>query len=339
MTSTPKLLIRADASGSIGFGHVMRCLAIAQEWIRRFGHHSITLASRDLPPVLRSRARSEGLSLLEVPHRGAADEANAIRREGHQRFVIVDGYTFDHAYRQEACRGAIRSLQIDDLGFVGGSGCDLVLNQNLHANSALYPDLQNDCLLLGPRYCLLRSAFRRQHVQTEHPDRVLVCLGATDVLGLTVPVVETLQLVAPNVSIDVVTTSANPRLRELRAALATDSVRLHVDVDHMELLFARAALAVVAAGSIVWEAAACGVPICCVATAENQKPLARSLVNLGAACELDPDNPDQWPNLLHELVSSGPLWERLRATTRQLVNPHGAALVVDRLLAVDISMP
>ena len=57
-----ELFLRADASESIGTGHVMRCLALAQAWMHAGG--TATFAMSQCPPRLCERLRKEGANVV-----------------------------------------------------------------------------------------------------------------------------------------------------------------------------------------------------------------------------------------------------------------------------------
>ena len=74
------LFIRADASTAVGFGHIMRCLALAQAWQERGGH--VTFLSHCLNEALRQRIMKEGFEFVfvERSHPDPADLKQAIER-------------------------------------------------------------------------------------------------------------------------------------------------------------------------------------------------------------------------------------------------------------------
>ena len=55
MSYRPPLILRADAGGSLGSGHVMRCLALGEAWVD--GGGSAVIVSADIPEALAARVR------------------------------------------------------------------------------------------------------------------------------------------------------------------------------------------------------------------------------------------------------------------------------------------
>lgn len=75
-----RLIIRADAALSIGAGHVMRCIALAQAWMRKGGE--VVLATRTTIPWVKDRLENLGFPVVhcageylpeEIPARLVAD--------------------------------------------------------------------------------------------------------------------------------------------------------------------------------------------------------------------------------------------------------------------------
>ena len=101
MTSS-RLAIRVDADSSIGAGHLMRCLALAQEWKRTLG--DVTFLAASDTPELHSRLRLEGMSVQVLScDRGGADDASQTVSRGRELgvdWMVVDGYHFDANYQR-----------------------------------------------------------------------------------------------------------------------------------------------------------------------------------------------------------------------------------------------
>jgi UDP-2,4-diacetamido-2,4,6-trideoxy-beta-L-altropyranose hydrolase len=279
-TSDEVLVIRADASATIGVGHVMRCLALAEAWLESGGR--VTFAMKAVPEALAARIERAGARVTRVE---TADDAAQIARGLGARFAVVDGYHLGAAHQEALAGVGARLLVIDDAGETATKAAALVLNQNAHASKSLYGALGSGAeLLAGPSYALLRREFRDSagaRVTAEHARRVLVTFGGADTAQLSPLALEAL---APLDGLDVllVAGAANPRASELRAPEgARARVRVAVDASDMAEKMRWADLALIAAGTTTWELAASGVPIIALFTAENQRGVAAAIKDLG----------------------------------------------------------
>ena len=134
------ITIRTDANTSIGVGHFMRMLALAQAWQERGG--KVVFASVDMSPQFLRRIDSEGFLFCELPidsEIGSQEDAEktmqAARSFGSSSLVI-DGYSFDENYQQSVISidRDIRVMAVDDFGMCESWYVDFVLNQNIYAS-------------------------------------------------------------------------------------------------------------------------------------------------------------------------------------------------------------
>jgi len=341
-----KLLVRADASSSIGVGHVMRCLALAQAWQEAGG--SALFAMAEGAEALGERLAAEGMAVrpLQV-EAGSVEDARqtlALAEREQADWLALDGYRFDAEYQRRLTQGHSRLLMLDDFGQASHYCADLVLNQNAHADAAFYPSREATTeLLLGLDYALLRREFRHHPPQAKDPSQparhLLLTLGGGDPDNLTGRVIEELSGIdLPGLETIAVVGASNPhrpRLEALRRA-SDRQLQLRSNVADMNELYAWADLAVTGGGSTLWELAHLGVPAVTLILAENQEPSSHRLDRMGAVrCLGEPRqlDPGAIAVAVARLCADPQQRRRLAERGRQLVDGQGAPRVVRRMLA------
>jgi UDP-2,4-diacetamido-2,4,6-trideoxy-beta-L-altropyranose hydrolase len=286
MTGVGHLVLRADASSTIGTGHAMRLLALSQAW--RDGGGTAELLAAELPDGVRRRYEAEGVAVRAVPADDPGSLVGAV--DGTPGAVaVVDGPAFDATWLDALAPIRDRLLVVDDMAALPHYPAALVLNQNAHAARSAYPPDGEGRYLLGLRYVLLRREFAEVAPRPPAPDMartVLVTFGGADPTGMTARTLDALAAIAGRgVELEVVAIagSANRAADAIRAAVAAGplAARLDTNVDDMTSRMTWADLAVVSAGSTVWELARVGCPALVVETAPAEPHLARGIRSLG----------------------------------------------------------
>ena len=295
MSPAPHLVLRADATSTIGTGHAMRLLALAQAWTD--GGGEATLLTRGVPDWVAGRYEREGLGVERL----AGDDGDAatlvalVDGKG-QAVAAVDGPRVDGTYLDALAPIAARTLVLDDMAALDRYPVAMVLNQNAHAERDRYPADVGTRYLLGLDYTLLRREFRtampRENV-AERGRRVLVTFGGADPAGMTLRAMEALTAVGvlrPDLDVTVLVGPANPLLDVIAGAVdaAPFAARLERSVDDMTSRIAWADLAVTSAGSTVWELARLGCPALVVETAPAEPYLAAGLASVSLFDGLGP---------------------------------------------------
>lgn len=274
-----KAAFRADASVDIGAGHVMRCLALADE-LRRRGAETRFLC-REQPGDLCGLVAARGHAVHRLPVADArADAELSAGAAAGADWLVVDHYGLDAAW-EAALRGQVRRiLAIDDLGD-RAHDCDLLLDQNLERPGAYAGLLPTPCrTLLGPRYALLRPEFARLRealpARRAEVGRILILFGGSDPLDLTGLALAALdRLERSDLAVDVVVGAGYPHQAALRARCAArPNTRLQIQAGEVAELMAAADLAIGATGATTWERACLGLPALAVTFADNQRPIA-----------------------------------------------------------------
>lgn len=339
------LLIRADADVAMGTGHVMRCLALAEEWCVQGGE--VVFASADLVPTMADRLVSAGMRLQPImasaATAGDAAETRALARRCGARWIVLDGYHFPATFAGWLGADGQRVLMLDDNGGAECYQADLLVNQNLHANATMYRQQADGIsLLLGNRYVLLRQEFCRHPQRLAKPvgsHRVLVTLGGSDPANVTGWILAVLtQRLAWDVEITVLVGGMNPHLASLRemAEGALRPAQLQVSPANVADWMAWADVAISAAGSTAWELAYMGVPSLLVVTADNQRHVAERLhaaevaVSLGEAASL---TAGAMIGALLDLLGNEACREQMATRGMHLIDGLGARRVVAAMAA------
>jgi len=264
------LLILTDGDRRRGLGHVTRCSAYAEGWLKRGGVVRWRLDGDD---AARSVAETAGCVVMEPWLDRLGDLASA-------DLVIVDSYRLTAPVAQAIANRFKTVVFLDDLQ-ASTYPASVVVHPALDPAPAI-PDAAE--WLVGPRWQPLRSAFLTlapRACARDEIECVLVTLGGGDTPALGEKVAGWLKQILPKARIDLVAghaeVQAEPGLVVHRGLSAEAMAELMLGAD----------LAVSAAGSTTFELARCGAPRLLIRTPDNQAvnlrywPEACGFVSLG----------------------------------------------------------
>lgn len=311
------LLIRADASKDMGHGHVMRCIALAQEWVAHGGKAYI--ASKSLRAPLVRRLNRLGVEIFELPEHDDANKTLALAYYLDARWIVVDGYQFSEDYLLDIVSGnspATPSVMcIDDTGIDGWAWVDIILNQNPHASQTMYSTYSK--LLLGTEYVLLREEFKYyrgwNHPISPRINNVLIALGG-----------EASESGIEKITDIVLQSIPNPMILALSG-----------DLDCVSSAMAWADMAISAAGSTMLELAFMGVPTIGVFGGKQEELLLCNMSDRGCAINLGAyGNMDELElrNAVFNLARNQQLRQELSASGHALIDGYGAERIVKEML-------
>ncbi|MGC5021068.1 PseG/SpsG family protein [Micromonospora sp. DT47] len=342
--STARIGLRCDAGPQRGVGHLVRCLALGEEFlargarvevfgsIERVGWASAQLAARGIP-LHPGPDTPEGL--VEAARRHELD------------VMVLDSYELD-----PAGAGALRAAGVVTLVIVDGDSrgqdADLYLDQNFGADTVAPANR----LLAGTRYALLRDSVVTTRPAAPRPPaeigrpRVLAFFGGTDAVGAA-PVL-TRVLLSTGQPMDLTVVVGRP---EIEAELETvspgrgQSLHLVPPTDGLPALIGAADLVVSAAGTSTWELCCLGAPSALVCVVDNQRESYHRVVEhglvagLGELPELAGTGVDgrtaraTAARTLQSLLTSPQRRSALSARAWETVDGQGRARVADAVLA------
>lgn len=288
-----EFVFRADASGVIGIGHIVRCLTLADS-LRERGDRCVFVCCDGGGLEFVEAAGFEAVTAASAvnPAQDAVCTAMAAESLGVSvaDWLVVDHYGLDSRY-ESACRSFARRVAvIDDIGD-RAHDCDLLVDQNLRTGGGgpydgLVPE--SCATLLGPRFALVRPEFAATAAARGSRDgivrRILLFFGGGDPTGQSVKALRALlSLDARGVEVDVVMSGASPFGQEVKSlSERLPGAQVHWHVRDMAALMSCADLMLGTGGSTSWERCVLGLPSITVTVADNQVPPTLALAECGA---------------------------------------------------------
>ncbi|SEM08550.1 PseG/SpsG family protein [Nonomuraea pusilla] len=356
--------VRCDVTARGGAGHLVRCVALAEELTGR-GVEVLFLGDLSGSAWACAQLTARGLPLLAAPH----DPAGLARLAVELRLgaMVLDSYELPPGTGAALRAAGVPVLAIVD-GDPLGQSADLYLDQNLDAELTPWP--HGGERLAGLRYVLLRDAVLRlggrarpdaavsrparaavpRPAATAGPAgglrcrgvagsgelaggsrscagvaRVLCFFGGTDSAGVAPRWAEALR----RTGVPFQATVVSPEPFD-----APDDVAVVPPTDRLPELMTEADLVVTAAGSAVWELLHLGVPAALTWVAPNQLIGYRALVGRGAAAGLGREPGEAAVGALTRLLADPAARDDLARRGSGLVDGRGRERVADALLAL-----
>ncbi|MEW5801189.1 MAG: hypothetical protein AB1847_03695 [bacterium] len=292
------ILFRCDGSREIGFGSVVRCLALADE-LSQVHHVPSAFAMRE-SPLAFDMVRQKGYPVLATPQQADDEAFDYIRwLDGSISQVGAGALILD--VRDDLQRDAVDTWRRQGVLVVA---LDDPSERRLAADLAFYPpvpQVQNldwsgfsGQLYTGWEWVVLRRelshrpqprSFHESSPVREHPRRpvVLVTMGGSDPEGLTLKAVAALDLLYEDFETVLVLGPAFPHNEELKSLLAAArrSYTVKSCVTDMPALMAHSSLAVTSFGVTAYELAALGIPAIYVCLTQDHFASSTCLVDAG----------------------------------------------------------
>lgn len=340
----PRFLFRIDVSPSAGTGHLRRCLTLAQE-LKEQGAEVFFACRMESFNIEKYMAHiASGWEAYDWSLTPEVDARKVVysSKKYQADTVIIDHYRADEAYQNILYESGIKWLQFD--GAARYPICaDWVLNMSPTASENLYEKLKprkDTCLLLGPRYALLRREFKqwRFPARKNRPvGRILLTFGAGDDRGATLFCLEAIQSLGEHVERVVLLSSSNPKKEDIVKWCKESRANIEIVMDAEETApyMASADLAITAGGMTVFELAALGVPAMILQIADNQVPITRAWQQCGYGVDmghLDRLHPEDLQHEIMSLMQDTARREAMSTAGQAMVDGEGTRRVAQALL-------
>ena len=273
------ILFRADSSSTIGTGHIMRDLVLAEQ----FNDANIIFAAQALKGNINHKIKEKNY-IIEIINSNEVNEIVKLIKKYEINMVVIDHYGVDYTYEKNLKdKTGITLFVLDDT--YEKHYCDILLNNNIYADEKKYKNLvPYDCeIRCGTKYTLLRKEFIEEKnninaIRKQSKITILIAMGGTDHSNTSIDILKVLETFS-NIKTIVVTTSKNKYLNSINEYVENNNINitLHVDTNQIARLICTADFVIVTPSVIMNEILYMGLPFIAIKTAENQNEMTEYL--------------------------------------------------------------
>lgn len=262
-----RILFRVEANQSIGFGHLVRSVAIADTLS---GYELLFTSTNTIDNFLKTELDSE---YKWIRLKDTNDFFDLLKKDD---IVVVDGYQFTSEYIQKIKSFGTKTICIDDLAN-SFFDADVILNPTPSFDPAQYHAPIYTQFCLGLSFALLRPSFlelaRKMNIDKQK-DSLFICFGGSDPLNKTAIALDAALTSNAFSEINVVLGPAYSFLETIKSQLVnSSSVILHSNLDEktMAELMEKSEYAILPSSGILLEGIAAKIKIISGFYIENQK--------------------------------------------------------------------
>ena len=303
------LFIRVDASPEIGIGHMLRCVALAEE-LRNTFDKIIFLSKKNSGSIIEVILKNGfEVSIIDTQIKKSLKNNSKLKNE-HEiiknlltsykknlNFLLIDHYDISSNYESLLRKIFKKIFVIDDLAN-RKHDCDLLIDQNYYkdlTNRYLKLVSKNTITLLGPKYAILRSEFRNSkkinYKKNIFPNRILISFGGSDPTNECEKVLNAIfSLKNKQFVITAVTGIHNKNFKQLKKQFGgNDNIKILNHTNNFNELLLNSDLCFGAGGTTTWERLYLGLPSIVTIISSDQKESVEFLsdkghiINLGLA--------------------------------------------------------
>lgn len=272
-----KVAFRVDGGDEgIGLGHLVRCIALANEWKKR--QIEVFFICKNYPLGV-SFLIKQNFEVKKIGSKISLEEdlQQTIFYLTNVDMVIADSYRFTTEYLRRLSKFCGWVCYFDDL-LDRKLPLEAVIGNVYSSPNDFKENIEPDALLLtGPQYVPLRAEFdqRFKYIASDEVKKVLITFGGEDNKNCTQQIVEFLHSYPKKLKLKILLGAAYRYQKELSKALSLSphDFMIYQDLKNVIPLFQETDLAITAASTTVWELAVIGLPRIVIQTAVNQSRL------------------------------------------------------------------
>lgn len=286
-----RVLLRADGSREIGYGHMSRTLALASMLFEEFDCWFVSCA-KGFEEESKKYCTTR-LLLNQETH--FEDFLSIVTPED---IVVLDNYFFMGDYQRKIKEIGAKLVCIDDI-HATHFYADIVINHAEGIAPALYSKEPYTSLLLGYNYALLRPEFLEDTCNSSAMGKlkregIVICIGGSDPLNLTPTIVSAIRETGFSKRITAISNKHIPNC----------DVQYQLNSKTVASLFHSHAWGIFPASTVSIEAIACRLPFSCGYFIENQNEIYDSLINKQCCIPIGNLQATDWSVYARKIINS-----------------------------------
>lgn len=295
----PLVAIRADGNSQIGLGHIHRTLALANYLKDYF---SIRFYLYQADKLVTDLILGHSFQHINLSAGDYNQPENFMKELKDCSIVVLDGYEFKTTYQKAIKSNGYKLVVIDDLN-EWLNVADVVINHAYTGTSSAYNISEHSILLSGLKYAIIKQELlnEKRHITKSSNSKILVCIGGTDPDNYSERIINNL-LNGTDKEISLLTYPLNKQFKRLQELSEANNKRLtlyhSLNTQELIQLIQSNDIAILQPSNIALEAAAIGIYIGLIQTAENQKFIKNVLLESSCASMMDLDSLTDSVNLI-----------------------------------------
>ena len=297
------IAFRVESSETIGSGHLIRCLNLANNFSSK-GHkcyfiinskskemHKLILKKHHILKLkIRRNKKTKDTKKCDTDftnwlgHKWKIDAENTIKhiKRNFIKILIVDHYAIDFKWEKKVKKFINQLVVIDDLDNRDHDS-DFIIDQNYRPNyRSHYKKNINKCTrLMGPKYALINpvySRFKKSRIK-QKISNIFIFFGGSDQNLLTEKVLDIISTEKfIKYRINVVIGLNNKRYLKIKSKFRTKkNIRIFYNLNNLAELMKKSDLAIGALGINTWERMCIGLPSLVISSGSDQNIFAEYL--------------------------------------------------------------
>ncbi len=290
--SQKNIFFRVDSSFDLGFGHLNRCLILAEIFEKR--KIKVNFICKNLRGNLTSEIKAKNYKIYFIKnlkksiHEDYVNTRKILERfDADASYLVIDNYKWNKKYEEKLRSSVDKIIVIDDLAD-RKHDCDLIIDQNLYSNfkhryDKLVP--KNCQKLLGPKYVLLRKEFllSKKKLKINKINKIFISFGGQDISDETIKVILAIKNSKLNYQkINLMVNKSNKNLKDLKKnSKNMKGIKISTVDNELLKLIQNADLSIGAGGSMTWERAYLGIPSIISILSKNQLEITNTMERNG----------------------------------------------------------